>query len=401
MKARDANQNTIYYPYFFCQLFVNLKIIYIFAPMKMNKTYNFRLYPNKENQVLLNKHFGSVRFIYNIMLEFKQYYFNRTGTTPSNRELSYALTHLKKLEEYSWLNEVNSQTLQAVLKDLDNAYENFFKGRASYPKFKSKKTHRFSFRVPQKVSIVDGNRLKIFKFKEGIKIKLHREIIGTIKNATIKLNPSGKYYVSLTVEYDSQVLTKPKVEPSSATGVDLGIKTYATLSDGTKIFYPLYLEKNLVKLKELQTKFSESKSKRVRLEIAKLHEKITNQRLDFIHKLTKELVTTYDSIATEDLDITSMLSENKDLSRRILDCSWYTFRQLLNYKAEKYGCNLIVIPKYYPSSKSCSSCGSINNNLKLTDRVWLCPNCGLTLDRDLNAAINILNKGLGTSPVTP
>ena len=126
-----------------------------------------------------------------------------------------------------------------------------------------------------------------------------------------------------------------------------------------------------------------------------------NQRLDFIHKLTKELVTKYDSIAIEDLDITSMLSENKDLSRRISDCSWFTFRRLLTQKAEQYGCNLIVIPKYYPSSKSCSSCGSINNNLKLTDREYICPNCGLTLDRDYNASLNILKVGLGTSPVTP
>lgn len=191
------------------------------------------------------------------------------------------------------------------------------------------------------------------------------------------------------------------MNPSSATGVDLGIKTYATLSDGTKIFYPMYLESNLVKLKELQAKFSKSKSKRVRLDIAKLHEKITNQRLDFIHKLTKELVTKYDSIAIEDLDITSMLGENKDLSRRISDCSWYTFRQLLTYKAEQYGCNLIVIPKFYPSSKSCSSCGSINNDLKLTDREYICPNCGLTLDRDLNASLNILKVGLVPSPITP
>ena len=368
--------------------------------MKMNKTYNFRLYPSKENQVLLSKHFGSARFVYNIMLEFKQYYYVKLGSNLNHTELCKALTHLKKLEEYSWLNEVNSQTLQAVLRDLDQAYKNFFEGRAGFPKFKSKKTHRFSFRVPQFVKL-ENNRLKIFKFPGGIKVKQHREIIGTIKNATIKLNPSGKYYVSLIVEYDSQVPAKPKVDPSSTTGVDLGIKTYATLSDGTKIFYPLYLEKNLVKLKELQAKFSKSKSKRVRLEIAKLHEKITNQRLDFIHKLTKELVTKYDSIAIEDLDVTSMLSENKDLSRRILDCSWYTFRRLLTQKAEQYGCNLIVIPRFYPSSKSCSSCGCINNNLKLTDREYICPNCGLTLDRDYNASLNILKVGLGTSPVTP
>nr|DAP35766.1 MAG TPA: endonuclease [Bacteriophage sp.] len=374
--------------------------------MKMNIAYNFRLYPNKENQVLLSKHFGSARFIYNIMLEFKQYYFNKTGINLNHAELCKALTHLKKLDEYSWLNEVNAQMLQSSIKNLDRAFTNFFEGRASYPKFKSKKTHKFSFNIPQAISLINQNRLKIPKFKEGIKVKLHREIIGTIKNATIKLNPSGKYYVSLIAQYDNQIPAKPKVEHSSATGVDLGIKTYATLSDGTKIFYPLYLEKNLVKLKELQAKFSKSKSKRVRLDIAKLYEKITNQRLDFIHKLTKELVTNFKSIAIEDLDITGMLQGHPSLARRISDCSWYTFRQTLTYKANLYGCNLIVIPKYYPSSKSCSSCGSINNNLKLTDRIWLCPNpkCELHekgLDRDHNAAINIFKQGFGTNPVTP
>jgi len=327
------------------------------------------------------------------MLKFRKYYYDETGINPSYNELSYALTHLKKLEEYSWLNEVNSQTLQAVLRDLDRAYKNFFEGRASFPRFKSKKTNRFSFRVPQFVKLED-NRLYFPKFKDGIKVKVHREIIGTIKNATIKLNPSGKYYVSLIAQYDNQIPAKPKVEHSSATGVDLGIKTYATLSDGTKIFYPLYLEKNLVKLKDLQSKFSKSKSKRVRLEIAKLYEKIANQRLDFIHKLTKELVTNFKSIAIEDLDIKDMLKGHPSLARRISDCSWYTFRQQLTYKAEQYGCNLIVIPKYYPSSKSCSNCGSINNNLKLTDREYICPNCGLTLDRDYNASLNILTKGL-------
>jgi len=365
--------------------------------MKMNKAYNFRLYPNKENQVLLSKHFGSARFIYNTMLKFKQFYYEKLGINPSYNELSYALTHLKKLEEYSWLNEVNSQTLKAALKDLDRAFTNFYQGRANFPKFKSKKTHRFSFRAHQGVSIINGNRLKMYKFKEGVKVKQHREIIGTIKNATIKLNPSGKYYVSLIVEYDNQIPTKPKVEYNSAVGVDLGIKTYATLSNKLSYTYPMYLESNLVKLKELQTKFSKSKSKRVRLKIAKLYEKVTNQRLDFIHKLTKELTSNYKSIAIEDLDIKSMLQGHSDLARRISDCSWFTFRQLLTYKSELYGCNLIVTPRFYPSSKSCSNvnCNYINDNLKLTDREWLCPNCGLTLDRDYNASLNILNKGLG------
>lgn len=361
--------------------------------MKRNIAYKFRLYPNRADQDLLSKHFGSARFIYNTMLKFKKYYYDELKINLSYNELSHALTHLKKLEGYSWLNEVSAQTLQESLKNLDRAFINFYKGRASFPKFKSKKTNKFSFRVPQFVKLED-NRLFITKFKEGIKVKLHREIIGTIKNATIKLNPSGKYYVSLIVKCESQIPAKPEVNHSSAAGVDLGIKTYATLSNGLSYTYPLYLEKNLVKLKDLQSKFSKSKSKRVRLNIAKLHEKIANQRLDFIHKLTKELVTKYDSIAIEDLDIKGMLSENKDLSRRISDCSWYTFRRLLTQKAEQYGCNLIVIPKYYPSSKSCSSCGSINNDLKLTDREYLCPNCGLTLDRDYNAALNILFKGL-------
>lgn len=362
--------------------------------MKMNKAYNFRLYPNKENQVLLSKHFGSVRFIYNTMLRFKQFYYEKLGINLSYFELNRVLTHLKKLEEYSWLNEVSTQALQATLRDLDKAFTNFYQGRAGFPKFKSKKTNKFSFRVPQYVSIVNGNRLKIRKFKEGIKVKQHQEIIGTIKNATIKFSPSGKYYVSLLVEYDNQIPTKPKVEYNSTVGVDLGIKTYATLSNKLSYTYPMYLESNLVKLKDLQTKFSKSKSKRVRLQIAKLHEKITNQRLDFIHKLTKELTTNYKSIAIEDLDIKGMMGVYKDLSRRISDCSWFTFRQLLTYKSELYGCNLIVIPRFYPSSKSCSDCNYINDNLKLTDRKWLCPNCGLTLDRDYNASLNILNKGL-------
>ena len=163
----------------------------------------------------------------------------------------------------------------------------------------------------------------------------------------------------------------------------------------------MHLERNLVKFKDLQAKFSKSKSKRVRLKIAKLHEKIANQRLDFIHKLTKELVTKYDSIAIEDLDIQDMLKSHPSLSRRILDCSWYTFRQQLTYKADLYSCNLIVIPRFYPSSKLCHSCGFKNDTLKLTDREYLCPNCGLTLDRDYNASLNILKVGLGTSPVTP
>lgn len=360
--------------------------------MKLNKAYKFRLYPNKENQVLLSKHFGSARFIYNTMLRFKQFYYDKLGVNISHFELCKALTHLKKLEEYSWLNEVNSQTLQAILKDLDIAFKNFFQGRAGFPKFKSKKTHRFSFRVTQLIKLKD-NRLFIRKFKNGIKVKQHREILGAIKNATIKLNPSGKYYVSLIVEYDSQIPTKPKVERSSTIGLDLGIKTYATLSNKLSYTYPMYLENNLVKLKDLQAKFSKSKSKRVRFEIAKLYEKITNQRLDFLHKLTKELVNNYKTIAIEDLDIKGMLQSNSSLARRISDCSWYTFRQLLTYKAELYGCNLLVIPKFHPSSKLCHKCNYKNDNLKLTDREWLCPNCGLTLDRDYNASLNILAKG--------
>ena len=167
--------------------------------MKRNTAYQFRLYPSKADQILLSKHFGSARFIYNTMLKFKQFYYEKLGVNLNNGELSYALTQLKKHEDYSWLNEVNSQTLQVVLKDLDQAFTNFFQGRTKFPKFKSKKTHRFSFRLPQFIKLED-NRLFITKFKGGIKVKPHREIIGTIKNATIKSNPSGKYFVSLIAQ---------------------------------------------------------------------------------------------------------------------------------------------------------------------------------------------------------
>ena len=361
---------------------------------KLYTSYRFKLYPNSAESILLKKHFEATRFVYNIFKDINEAHKNFTGKYLNFNRMGVMLTHLKQLDQYYWLNDVSVQCLQQALKDLNKAYSNYFEGRCNPPKYKSKKQYHNSFRTSSSIKLLPNNRLQVLKFPSGIKIKQHREIIGTIKNATIKLNPSGKYYVSLLVEYDSQVPTKPKVEHSSTTGVDLGIKTYATLSNKLSYTYPLYLERNLDKLKELHAKFSKSKSKRVRLDIAKLHEKIANQRLDFLHKLTKELVTTYDSIAIEDLDIKDMLKSHSSLARRILDCSWYTFRQLLTYKAELYGCNLIVIPKYYPSSKSCSNCGCINNNLKLTDREYICPNCGLTLDRDLNAAINIFNKGL-------
>ena len=323
---------------------------------KLYTSYRFKLYPNSAESILLKKHFEATRFVYNIFKDINEAHKNFTGKYLNFGRMSVMLTHLKQLDQYSWLNDVSVQCLQQALKDLNKAYSNYFEGRCNPPKYKSKKQYHNSFRTLSSIKLLPKNRLQVLKFPGGIKIKQYREIIGTIKNATIKLNPSGKYYVSLLVEYDSQVPAKPKVEPSSAVGVDLGIKTYATLSNKLSYTYPLYLERNLVKLKDLQSKFSKSKSKRVRLEIAKLYEKITNQRLDFIHKLTKELVTTYDSIVIEDLDITNMLSENKDLSRRISDCSWYTFRQILTYKTEQYGCNLIVIPKYYPSSKLCHKC---------------------------------------------
>lgn len=358
----------------------------------------YRIYPSEEQKILLEKHFGCTRLVYNLGLECKTMAWN----SGSKKNLSYfdltkQLPELKT--EFDFFKEVNAQSLESALRNLDTAYKNFFRTNAKFPKFK-KKSNMQSFQCRQAVA-VGKNKLYIPKFREGIKIVLHRPIKGRIKTTTISRTPTNKYFASLTIETKKDF--PEKKTPSNAIGLDLGIKSFAVLSDGTKFDNPQYLRSSLDKLKWLQSRFSKKKrgsnrSKRFRLRIAKQHEKIANQRKDFLHKLSTNLIKNHDAICIERLVVSNMV-KNHNLALSINDCGWNMFVKMLKYKADWYGKNVLQIDTFEPSSKACSACGYINSKLELKDREWLCPNCGSVLDRDINAAKNILQYGLKTIPL--
>jgi putative transposase len=354
-------------------------------------TYKFRLKPTKEQEILLNKHFGSVRWSYNYFLnQRKEEYLNNKKSITYNNQ-SKVLTQLKTQEETDWLKEVNSQSLQYSLKCLDQAYQNFFNKRTQFPKFKSRKS-RNSFTCPQFVRN-DRNKIIIPKFQEGIRMVMEREIKGKIKKATISKTPTGKYFVSILTEKEHT----PSVKTNQSVGIDLGIKDFLVLSNGTKIknhrflkHYERLLTKNQKHLSR-KTKGSKRYEKQ-RIKVAKIHEKITNSRMDLIHKITLNLVNQFDTIYLEDLNVKGMMKNHK-LAKAIGDVSWGKFIDVLTYKAEWNDKEIIHIDRFFPSSKTCSKCGWINNSLTLKDRTWTCKECGEVLDRDVNAAINILNEG--------
>lgn len=357
----------------------------------------YRIYPNEEQKVLLEKHFGCTRLLYNLGLECRTMAYSGNKKTLNFFDLANQLKELK--EEYPFFKEVNSQSLQMSLRNLENSYTNFFKGKAKFPNFKSKKSKQ-SFQCPQNVC-VEKEKLYIPKFKEGIKIVLHRPIKGLIKLTTISKTPTNKYFVSFTVETKEDFPEKKK--PFNAIGLDLGIKSFIVTSDGDKFDNPKYLLGSLIKLKWLQRQFSKKKkgsnrSKKFRLRIAKQHEKVANQRKDFLHKISDAITKRYDTVCIENLNVNGMLKNHK-LARSINDCGWGMFEQFLKYKCEWRGINLVQIGTFEPSSKTCSTCGYINSQLELKDREWTCPNCNSILDRDVNAAINILNFSSRYLPV--
>lgn len=355
----------------------------------MLKAYKYRIYPNKEQTVLLNKHIGSSRFVYNLALECKQMAYAGSRVNLNCFDLIKQIPDLKK--ECEWLKEINSQSLQQPIRNLDNAFTRFFKGQGGYPKFK-KKSDRGSFNIPQRVSI-KGGRLFVPKFKKGIDIALHRPIKGEIKQATISKTSTGKYFASILCETGEVSRPKAIIKESTVVGIDLGIKTFVVTSDGECFENPKFLRNTLSKLKYLQRKFSKNKGNRTKNKLAKLHEKIANQRKDFLHKVSSELIKNHDSICIEDLNVKGMVSNHK-LAQSISDCGWGMFTDMLQYKAEWYGKNILKIGRFEPSSKLCNCCGSINKDLSLQDRKWVCSSCGTLLDRDLNAAINIKNFAL-------
>lgn len=351
----------------------------------MLKSYQYRIYPNKKQELLINQHIGCCRFVYNNILEAKLSAYKNDAINLSWVDLARRLPGLKK--EYTWLKGVNSQSLQQSIKNMDAAFRMFYKVKKGFPKFKKKGLAKQSFHVPQNVSIQD-DKLIIPKFKKGINIVLHRPLKGEVRQATISRKPTGKYFVCIlceTGEIENQV--QPITE-LSVIGVDLGLKSFIVTSNGAEYKNPKFLHKSISKLKYNQRQYSKLKGKRRKHKIALLYEKITNQRKDFLNKVSTELIRENQSIALEDLNIKGML-KNHCLAGSITDVSWGAFVSMLKYKAKWNGVNVLRIGRFEPSSKTCSECGYINKELTLKDREWACPECGCVLDRDVNAAINI------------
>ena len=362
------------------------------------KGYKMRIYPTKEQQIYFAKNFGCCRFIYNTFLEKRIEAYKKDKTTKNYNTCSAELTAMKKEEKYSWLKEVDSTSLQKVLKDLDMAYQNFFEHRAKYPKKKKKKYQQSYKTSSSTIAVYDEGYIKLPKVGL-VKCIISQEIKGKILSATVTKTTDNKYFVSLACK---DVPIEEYSKTNKSVGIDLGIKDFAILSNGEKIPNPKYLAKSEKKLKKLQRKYSKKKngSKRkdkARIKIARAHRTIVNQRLDFLHKLSNKLIKEYDTICIEDLAVKNMLKNHK-LAKSISDVSWSEFVRQLSYKSDWHDKSLIIIDRFFPSSQTCSRCGQINPSVKdLNIREWTCPHCNEHHDRDINAAINILNKGTSTA----
>ena len=354
------------------------------------KAYKYRIYPNKEQEILLAKHFGCARFVYNHFLDAKIKAYEKDKTTIGKYDTIKGLVPLKK--DLEWLKEVAAQSLQQSLFNLDAAYKNFFRTKKGFPKFKSK-YNKQSFTLPQ-YSKIKGNRLHILKFKEGIKIVQDRSNIGTIKNVTVSKTPTGKYYASLCCEVEHKAYKKT----GSSIGIDTGIKELAILSDGKSYANLKPLKTAIKKVKfngkmlSKKVKGSNSRNKQ-RMMLARVYERLTNVRRNYLHQVSTEIVKNHDIISVEDLAVKNLM-KNHRLSQSFSDVALGDFYSMLEYKCEWNDKQFIKIDRFYPSSKTCSCCGYIKKDLTLADRDWRCVDCGTNHDRDINAAKNILSEGL-------
>ena len=382
--------------------------------VKITKGFKYRIYPTESQKQMMKQTFGNVRFVYNYFLDLRSKEWKNDHKSIGYNKTSSLLTDLKKMDEYAWLNLSDSMALQESLKDLDRAFQNFFKKNNDHPRFHSKHDKQSYRTRNQNNNIrIEGNKIVLPKLGK-VKIKLSREIKGRILNATVSRTKTGKYFVSLCCEHEEDI----RSNGGGVIGIDVGLKEFYTDSNGTVVENPKHLANYDKKLLKEQKKLSRMiemnidhyTSNRVpvykkplsecrniqkqRLKVAKIHEKISNSRSDFLHKASTTLVKENQIIAVEDLNVKGMIRNHK-LAKSINDVSWSEFYRLLEYKAAEYGSIFIKVPRFYASSQTCHVCGYKNalvKNLKI--RKWTCPVCSSHHDRDHNAAINILNEAL-------
>ena len=364
----------------------------------MLTTYRYRLEPTAEQECLLMQFAGARRWIWNWALSRKREHFRHTGKTLSYNQLASELTLLKQQPATAWLRAIDSQSLQQALRDLENAFQQFFRrlrkgqAKAGFPTFKSRKTDPPRFRIPQRVRL-EGSQVVVPKLGL-IKVVLHRALQGVIKSATFKREACGHWFVSLVTE--QQLAPKVARPVQTHIGIDVGLKSLAVLSSGETVENPRWYRTQTRKLRRAQQalsgKLTGSRNRsKARIRVARLHQKIRNQRTDFLHKLSTRLIRHNDLVSIEDLNVRG-LARTK-LATSVLDAGWGQFRAMLTYKAERQNKHLISIGRFFPSSKTCGACGRVNAELTLGDRAWTCA-CGVHHDRDRNASQNIDREGL-------
>lgn len=354
------------------------------------KALKLRFYPTTEQKELIEKTFGCVRFVYNAVLRWRIDAYYNDGIKIGYLEASNKLTKLKG--EFDWLYEVSSVPLQQSIRDQQSAFKNFFDKWAKYPKFKKKKNYQ-SFRLVGTAVRWDGENLRIPKIDTPLKIKWSYNKPENISSLTISRDPSGRYFVSLTTEFEPEILSGT----TNKVGVDLGVKDVVVTSDGYKSGSPKLIKKHEKKLAYLQRKLSKkqrgsSNYNKLQRKIAKVHAKIGDSRRDFLHKLSRKLVNENQVIAFEDLNVRGMM-KNRKLSKAIGDIGMYELKRQVRYKSEWSGRTFVEINRFYPSSKRMSCCGYVLDRLSLSERTVVCPECGVIHDRDVNAAKNILAAG--------